>query len=224
VFSSLDRIDVVLEPAGGRQTVVQTDHREAAEVAAEPELSTLFAVIRVLNPVRAAEPGLVRSIQYDIQHEPPGFLADAIRAAGGSLTVDRQARPADVVPPLDGIVSEAFAGLARRTATDHGVEVTQVGLAVVERSLAAAAPDPEDDEFAYWSAVVKLGAFAGEVVRAANGGEWRVVETGTLPFALATRFRGEPATANPLGKAIKQLENGDEDSVSSLVALLGQSP
>lgn len=102
--------------------------------------------------------------------------------------------------------------------------MTPEGLAAVERALAESAGDPEEDEFAYWSAVVKLGGFGGEVIRASNGGRWVVVDSGTLPFALSTRFRGGEATVNPLGKAVKRFANGEEDSLTALVGLVRSQP
>jgi hypothetical protein len=58
VFSSLDRVDIVLKPGpDGRKQFVQTDHRTAQEIEQEPELSVLFALIRILNPRRMADAG-----------------------------------------------------------------------------------------------------------------------------------------------------------------------
>ncbi len=226
MFSSLDRVDIVLKKGpDGRLTFVQTDHRSAEEIEREPELSVLFALVRVLNPRRMAEPGGPEPVViYTSMERPPEFLHRAIRAAGGLLSVgpgsDPEQEPAEGRPPLQPIVEEAFADLARAVAAGHGVELTPAGLEEVERIEAARAGDPEDDEIGYWSAVVKLGAFAGEVVRAANGGRWAVVDSGSLPFALTTTYQGQEATVNPLGKAIKRFANGEEDSVGTLVNLI----
>ncbi len=102
-------------------------------------------------------------------------------------------------------------------AAEYEVDVTVEGLETVEHALASDAGTPDEDEFAYWSAVMKLGSFGGELIRASNGGQWRTTDSGSLPFALSTTFRGEQATVNPLGKAIKRIVNGEEDSLASLV-------
>jgi hypothetical protein len=229
VFSSLDRVDIVLEPeADGRQRFVQTDHRAAGEIEREPALSTLFALVRILNPKRMAEEGSPEpAVLYIAQDRPPGFLGRAVRAAGGQLIIDAGPEPEPdegETPPLDQVIESAFADLARAVAAEHGVEPTVDGLREVERALAEKAPDPDGDEIAYWSAVVKLGGFGGELIRASNGGRWLVAESGTLPFALSTSFRGEQATVNPLGKAIRRFANGEEDSVVSLVNVLRSQP
>jgi hypothetical protein len=64
----------------------------------------------------------------------------------------------------------------------------------------------------------------GDVIRATNGGAWVVVASGTLPFALKTRFQGGDATVNPLGKAMKRFAGGDEDSVAALVRFVQSQP
>jgi hypothetical protein len=109
-------------------------------------------------------------------------------------------------------------------AAERGVALTLEGLQAVEDALAATAPSPEDDEAAYWSAVFKLGAVGGELIRASNGGRWVQIERGNLPFALSTRFRGGQATVNPLGKAIKLFADGEGESVAALVRVTIGSP
>jgi hypothetical protein len=229
VFSSLDRVDIVLKPGpDGRPRYVQTDHRTAAEIEGEPELSVLFALVRILNPRRMAEAGSPEPLViYSAQERPPEFLRRAIHAAGGSLVVgdDLQPVPGDAEPDaLEEVIESAFARLARAVAAEHRVSLTPEGLGAVERALAEVAGDPEGDEVAYWSAVVKLGSFGGEMIRASNGGRWMVVDSGTLPFALSARFQGEEATVNPLGKAIKRFANGEEDSLVALVNVIRSQP
>lgn len=228
MYSSLDRIDIVLKAKEGRKEYVQTDHRTAEEIEEEPELSTLFALVRVLNPKRMREEGELEPIvTYATQHTPPDFLRRAVRAAGGRLAVGKEARPVEdggEVPLVEEVIQSAFAGLAQRVAAEHGVALTVAGLETIEPVLAAQAGDPEDDEIAYWSAVMQLGSFAGEVMRASNGGRWQVADGGTIPFALATGFQGSEATVNPLGKAIKRFANGEEDSVANLVRVVQSRP
>src|SRR5262249_21621482 len=158
---------LVLKPGpDGRQQYVQTDHRTPEEVAEEPSLSVLFALVRILNPKRMAKPGTPEPVVfYAAQHQPPAFLRRAIRAAGGRLTLGSKTEPEPEegeAPPLEEVIASAFTKLARAVAVEHRVELNPEGLAKVERALAAAAGDPEKNEAAYWSAVLKLGSFAGE--------------------------------------------------------------
>lgn len=227
MFSSLDRIDIVLK--GEPPTYVQTDHRDAAEIEREPELSVLFALTRVLNPKREAKPGQPHPVVlYVAKERPPDFLRRAVAVAGGRLVVGLTAGTDEAVPiddlgplpPLADFVPESFAACARAVAAEFGVAVDRAGLAVVEAALADRAGDPDDDEIGYWTGVVQLGSFAGEVIRAANGGRWEVVDSGTLPFALQTTYQGNPATVNPLGKAVKRFANGEEDSLTYFVQVV----
>jgi hypothetical protein len=225
VFSSLDRADIVLKPGpDGRQQYVQTDHRTAAEIEQEPDLSVLFALIRILNPKRLAEAGSPEPVViYSVQEPPPEFLRRAIHAAGGGLTIGDDPQPVSEAlesPPLEEVVESAFENLAHAVAAEYRVALTLDGLQTVEPALAEVAGVPEEDEDAYWSAVVKLGSFGGEVIRAHSGGRWRTTDSGSLPFSLSTRFSGEEATVNPLGKAIKRFSNGEEDSLVTLVSMI----
>ena len=56
MFSSLDRIDLVTQdPRTGKKAFHQTDHRSTVEVQQEAEVSTLFALTRVLNARQMGE-------------------------------------------------------------------------------------------------------------------------------------------------------------------------
>jgi hypothetical protein len=229
MFSSLGRADIVVKPGpDGRHKYVQTDQRTAKEIEQKPELSVLFALTRILNPKRSAKAGSPEPVVlYVARERPPEFLQRVIAAAGGRLVVgkDQQPVPYEGEPPrLEEVVRTAFANLARAVAAEHAVALTPGGLEKLERTLAETAGDAESDELAYWSAVMKLGSFGGEMIRASNGGQWLVIDSGTLPFALSSRFQGEQATVNPLGKAIKRFTNGEEDSLVGLVEMLRSQP
>lgn len=227
MWASLDRIDVISAGEDGRPWYIQTDHRSADEIARAPELSTALALLRILNARRLADSrGEQASIRYALSSPPPAFLLEAIAAAGAWAQVDLDGpalAPGDG-SALDEALQAAFAALARRTATDHGVTVSLAGLEAVELALPATPPAAETDEIGYWTAVVALGALGGEVMRAANGGRWQPGGRGSLPVVLATRFNGEDATVNPLGKAVKLLANGEADSLAALARLIISQP
>ncbi|HEY1016385.1 MAG TPA: hypothetical protein VGE07_26990 [Herpetosiphonaceae bacterium] len=227
MYSSLDRIDITTAGENGRRWYIQTDHRSADEMAQATELSTVLALLRILNAQRLADSeGAQGEIRYVVSSPPPAFMLRAIAAAGGRSFVDLDvpvAAPADA-PALDDLLQSAFAALAQRTAADLGVAISLEGLAAAELALTAEPVDPERDEIGYWGRILRLGALGGEVMRAANGGRWTIGGMGTLPVVLATGFRGEQATVNPLGKVIKLLANGEEDSLVSLVRMIIGQP
>lgn len=223
MYASLDRIDIISTGEDGQPWYIQTDHRSAEEIAQTAELSTVFAVLRLLNARRLAESqGEEASISYVFSSPPPDFLIPVIAAAGGHVQIGLAA-PApqpEEIPDLGALLQDAFAALARRTAADHAVPLSLDGLAAAEQALTADPIDAEEDTIGYWTTVVSLGALAGEIMRAAKGGHWVTGGQGTLPVVLATQFGDEEATVNPLGKAIKLLANGEEDSLVPLVRLI----
>jgi hypothetical protein len=205
--------------------------------AGEPEPVMIYSAVSpppefLLQALRAA--GALLTVGNDLDPKPiPGpaaatpergsFLGRAIGAARGILGGAADGTDAGA-PSLDDIVQDAFSRLAREAAAEHGVPMTLAGLQTVEDALAATAVSADEDETAYWSAVFKLGALAGELIRASNGGRWVQVQTGSLPFALSTRYRGGEATMNPLGKAIKFFTDGEDDSVVALVRVAQTTP
>src|SRR5215208_6726203 len=100
MYTSLDRIDIVARSKDGRAQYVQTDHRTAEENEAEAELSVVFALVRVLNPRRAAKEGEPEPLViYHALEDPPAFLRRAIAAAGGRVTFGNAA--VDFVPDVE---------------------------------------------------------------------------------------------------------------------------
>lgn len=188
----------------------------------------------LLQALRAA--GALLTVGDELEPKPvPGpareaeasgtLLGRAMGAARSLLGVGGAAkREADGTASLDEIIQDAFSSLAHEAAARHGVPLTFNGLQAVEAALAETSPNDGEDETAYWTAVFELGAMGGELIRATNGGRWVQVDTGSLPFALSTRFRGGPATVNPLGKAIKRFADGADESVAALVRVTRDNP
>jgi hypothetical protein len=89
MYTSLDRVDLVTKNIQtGRHGYLLTDHRSAAEMESEPELSVLFALTRVcaVGPMGEHEGGA--DVNCVCQAIPPGFLCEAVSSAGGMVTVD----------------------------------------------------------------------------------------------------------------------------------------
>lgn len=219
VFSSLDRVDIVYTDLEGRDHWLQSDHRSPEAIEAEAELSLVFALIRVLNPPRdfpEDEPEPV--LEYRCQHRPPDFMRAAIASAGAQLVVDEAVPYEDEAPDAETLADLGFAALAARVLAEHELPCELASLERLEREQ----PElrREADEIGYWRAVVSLAAVAGEVLRAEAGGRWSLhPSAGTLPFVFLLGPESAPVVVNPLGKAIKRLENGPEDSLASLVTV-----
>jgi len=217
MYSSLDRIDFIATAKDGSSHYVQTDHRGRAEIEQDRPMSTVFAIMRVVNASRtAAERGGQYKVIYNINEEPPQFLQQAIACAGGvveaankELIYQGQLIPCENI--VESCLAEIAAGISQAWRLDYSVE----GLQALEQGLAQQTPAPETDEITYWSQVVRAGAFAGEVMRKMHGGRWDRAERGigTLPFV----FVSCGVMFNFLGKAIKLFANGPEDSIASMV-------
>lgn len=230
MYASLNTIDVQLGPQDGRVRVIQADHRELSAIVAEPNLSTLFALIRCVNPLRSSEP---LSVIYNYLVEPPGFLRDAVVAAGADLWVGDD--PSFLMHPRTpptlnvAIVNALFAKAMRELALAAGSHPAAPLEAVIqaERAFKTSGVPGPDDESAFWSAVVKLAAVTGEVLRISADGAWlyKPEVLGTLPFACDCRFKGARATVNPLGKALKFIRNPfDGEEPSAMIKSVLASP
>lgn len=170
MFCSLDCVDLVYAGPDGRSRWLQSDHRRPAQIEAEPELSLLYAAIRLRSPRRdfpVGEPQPV--LEYRCQHPPPAFLRAAIAAAGAELWTDVHLPYAGTPPELGALVRLALAALATRVARDRCLGRDLAGLAALE----ACQPIPHDhDEPAHWRAAVELAAFTGQLLHAQRGGQW----------------------------------------------------
>jgi hypothetical protein len=223
VYTSLHKIDMVVQDkAGPGKIFVQTDHRDAEEVAREVEISVIFALARTLLPKRMpeAKQAVVRYVCMGKLHPALAEVAAATgaqaEAMGASVALDsvRRRAPAD-------IADEAFASLGKRVLAAHKLAADEAGLAAFEALMKDAPADPQDeDEIAHWTAVAELAAVTGEVLRAKYGGRWvdDPKDFADIPFLF------EPARdaglVNPVGKAIKFLKHGAAESPRQLLQLV----
>jgi len=224
-------VDIVAaDPATGGQRMVQTDHREAAEIEAEPEVSVLFALTRVLNARKVASrrpADVPTAIQCMHLHPPPPFLQQVIASAGGAVIVDE-----DTVLPFDGerrdpgeLADAAFRALAERVQRTRSVNastapIDEALLAAIEAELDdEGAPDREEDEIAYWTRVVELAAVGGELLRARTGGRWIVdpENYADVPFVFTY---GAGGIVNVANKAKKRVDLGPSESVAQLLRIV----
>jgi len=218
MYSSLDKIDLLAEePAGA--LVAQTDHRSREEIEAEPELSTLFAMIRVLGPrqMMAREQRPLAAIVYVAFAEPPGFLIDALASVGAALEVmpgrERRSLAAGGEAP-EAIVDRAFAALAQRVCRRVGISDPAAALRVLEGESLADPVDREEDELGYWTRVLELTALVVTVIRARHKGEWVITDQSDVPFGLSL---GDGQLVLPGNRAQRFLEDGENESMFLLV-------
>jgi len=83
VYSSLQKIDIATDQAPPHY--YQTDHRSREEIDAQPEISVLFALARILN---ARAYGTAKKIDATVVYVAfadalPSYLLDAIASAKG---------------------------------------------------------------------------------------------------------------------------------------------
>ena len=231
MYCSLTSVDIIrADQETGEKQFVLTDQRTAEEIEAQWELSVVFGLIRVFTARRMAEQeGIEAEILFRCEHRPPESLRNILTAAGAAFDYGPGYEIDDETDPtllLNTAVQTAFADLADAVAAEFGVELTPAGVAKVESRLAKnyRPPDGDDvDECDFWSSVVKLGSLAGEVLRRTRGGRWTPVASGTLPFAVSIHHRGETATVNVLGKAVKFFVGGPDESPAVFVKSLLQT-
>ncbi|WP_438025640.1 hypothetical protein [Sorangium sp. So ce233] len=183
-------------------------------------------------------PRAIDSWRADERHDnPSNHLTDLRAFLEGGSQHPRQLDPAGScivnLPPRRNLAyvhlpgSHRRGNLAREIVAGSAATEPLGALELLELKIVRAGFPEEDDVAAFWTAILELGALAGAAIGASNGGAWFHDATGqgTLPFKYRCFFRGEMATANPLGKALKFVrEKGDGEEPSSLVRTLGSSP
>src|SRR5262249_47263716 len=112
--------------------------------------------------------------------------------------------------PTATLADEAFATLGQRLLAEAGLAADIEGLQVFER-LVLDTPSEEEDEIAYWTAVMQLAAVAGEVLRASFGGRWVDDKNNMadIPFVFEVVLGEKHQLFNAAGKAMKFLAHGE---------------
>lgn len=222
MYASLKSADGSFLADDGGTCFVQKDERSASEIEKDVEYSALFALIRVLNPLRMAKPESRPRVLYHFAEMPPDPVREAVASGGGHLI-----HSSDLVPhekpwraPED-LAEQFLSRVARRVAAERKLNFSRDGLEQLEQELAHARGA---DEATYWKAVFDLGAYAGETLREAAGGRWiRRDEAGVVPFAFACTIGSEPAELYLLAKAMKFIANGPEDSLTGFVDMTART-
>jgi hypothetical protein len=232
MYCSLDRLDIELMPRQGRARGLQTDHRNASEMLAHTALSQLAILVRCLNPRREQRE---LDLFYNFAHEPPPAIRRAVTVGAGHVLVGDATSVVDTdvaaLEPdqaeVDTLANTAFEELAALLVAKNGASDALGCLIAEEKRLATRGFPEESDESTFWPLVLELGALTARAIHATNGGSWSFdnAAKGTLPFVYRCPFRGELATVNPLGKALKLLRaKGGGEEPSALVRVLAGSP
>lgn len=214
MFASLDRIDAVVEAeAGEKRVFIQTDHRNAAEMDATPELTVLLALGRTLNPRQLDTAAEVRHV---VPSPPSDALLQAVTAAGGVVQVDQLGPvPASIMGHPAQLADDAFGALAHRVSAREHLAIDAQGLRALAERFSVLELSPDADALAYWSAVLELSAFTAEVLRGELGGTWIDTDehlSSALPFCFAFSPDGHgESRVNVVNKVVKYLAEGDRE-------------
>jgi hypothetical protein len=224
MYSSLQKpADIMAKLKDGRSIYVLSDHRSFAEIESDLDLSVAFALVRTINAGRFARAsGGHYLVVYSTRERPPDRMVQAIVSAGGVLEVNHVEQPF-IGSPMDttALIDEALRGMGQADAARTGKPLTLEGLKALQAEYASWTPKLEDDEIAYWSSVMHLGAFAGEVLRGAKGGGWAVTEEFDrldIPIIYVYETAELSAELFLLSKVMKFLENPQEDSVEACIS------
>ena len=218
MYSSLDKIDAV---AKSPLRYVQTDHRSAEAMLDSPEVSTLFALTRILAPRHHADiQGVSPTIIYATSHdEVPEWLREVLAVTGASHQVAGGA--AVTFPPEDMSAGEladrAFRGLAGRVSRRVGLTDMATVLRALEAETLAVLPNQDEDEAGYWTRVLELAAVTCEVMRSRGGGRWEIHHHTDVPFGfIRGRSGGELVLAT--NRAHRFIADGKAESMFLLLA------
>lgn len=224
MYSSLDKIDITSKDKKGRLFFAQTDHRTSKEIENDRDMSVVFAIVRITNPMRSEKFEKGGKIDYICNEVPPLFFQQVIASAGGNLFVDKEfvsfkGEKADV----EDLLNAALTGIARKEAKELKMGFDLESLEKYEKILAGFKPDKEKNEIVFWECVMKASAFAAEVLKKEMAGKWVIDQEslGALSIVFCVNRkeanRIEEANVNFPGKAMKFFKNGEGDSIASLV-------
>lgn len=221
MYSSIQKIDIAARSPDG-PVYVQTDHRSCDEVESEPELSTLFALARlILARAHATKQGETNAavVYASIDAHPPAFLVEAIASTGAQLSrgPDKAAPLAKVAVTPAELADKAFRGLAAKCCARTGSTDPAIALAAIEAETMADVPDLEEDEITYWTRILELAALTGEVIRAKHQGAWDTLsDTKLADVPFAYKLAGGELML-PTNRAGRFIDDGPAESMFHMI-------
>jgi len=222
MYCSIDKIDLAAE-VDGQPIALQADHRKRDEIEAQPELSALFAMARIVNArAQLADDGHPKaSVHYVVVEDPPALLREALSAAGGTIERADRDQALEKLGPANerevGLIADrCMVALAKRAAARVGSRDLAMALRMLEDQTLANPPEREDDEEAYWVRVLELAALTGELLRAKYQGHWIQTDRAMVPFAFQITA-GDSALMFPTNRAQRVIEDGADESLFKLL-------
>lgn len=223
MYCDLDKVDIVYE-RNGEQIGVQTDHRAAEDIEADLPRTLVFALCRIIQPF-GSELGL-SAMECAYEAMPPARLREAVEVAGARLRVGE-----GVVEPLaepddaraDEIAALALEEVGRGALARRGLEATEAGLHALEAQLGLDAEYFDD-----WlpeqlnTAILELGAAAGEVMRAVHGGVW--VRDHYFEQDIPFTVNRDGSRTNLFGRARRFFEESVDEGPSILMKTATEGP
>lgn len=217
MYCSIDKIDLAAR-VDGRPIAVQSDHRARAAIEAEPELSVLYAMARVLNArTHLCETGHPDAIvHYAVTEDPPPLLREALGAVGGTLERGKRLESLGEGSPIvaSELADRSFAALAQRVKARVGSRDIAIALRMLEDQTYADPPSREDEP-RYWQRVLELAALAGELLRAKYPGHWVQTDRALVPFGF--QVQSGAAVMFPTNRAQRVIEDGPDESLFKLL-------
>ena len=223
MYCSIDKIDMAAR-VDGTPIAIQTDHRDREQIEAEPELTALFAMARIVNArAQLAGDGHPHAaVHYVVSGEPPAVLREALAAAGAMIErADRDLVLEDLgpgsVPEVGAIADRCFVALARRAASRVGSRDLAIALRMLEDQTFANPPSRDTDEELYWSRVLELAALTGELLRAKYPGHWVQSDRALVPFGFQLTSASDSAVMFPTNRAQRVIDDGPDESLFKLL-------
>jgi hypothetical protein len=218
MYSSLLKVDIVAKSPNGTM-YVQTDHRTRDEIASEPEISTLFALTRLLNARHHAitTGDATPIVVYACMDEPTPELTEALAAAGATLDTkggESQKKLEPVAATPSELADAAMRDLVKRVQARVGLTDLAGTLHALEAETLADPPDVEEDEIAYWTRVLELAAVAAEILRARHGGRWVESDSADIPFGFQNDQLQVVLATN---RAARFIADGEGESMFALI-------
>lgn len=223
MFADLDQIDIVLDDEDGKRVGIQTDHRSSAELADDEPRSLVFALARVLGPLRS-EAGL-GAIRYAFRFAPPARLRAALEAAGCGLEVGGRAVEAIGGPDperVEALGGEALDMIGASALTSRGLPLTEGGLQALEAAL-------ETERAGFEAAsveqrhtlVLELGAAAGVILGNTRSGRW--VQDDDFGHAIPFTLEADGQRCNVFGRAERFYAESADEGPSTLLRSLAEN-
>ena len=174
MFASLDSVDTLIEEDGVK-VAIQADDRAPTDIERTRDISTIFAITRVV-----ASRILAPTCHYAMVQEPPDWFRTLLIDAGAHIRFGMEPpEPAGPtkVQALEHATHVSMTRLGRLVASRHGWSFDASGMARAQHLFHSLELDSEEDEERFWTAVVELSAFCSCVLmHIVDGAKWVLYE------------------------------------------------